>query len=82
MSLPHEAFWETPLPPEEFARREAAGEAALAGPEGEEMRAAIAWFVRRYPTPIARIAYIRRKTREAALLQGRLVVAAPPETSG
>ncbi len=73
MRLPHEDFWETPLPPDEFARREEDGRARLFGPEGDEMRATLAWFVRRYPTPLARIAYIRRKTREAKAFQARVV---------
>ncbi|HEY3353669.1 MAG TPA: hypothetical protein VGQ83_10495 [Polyangia bacterium] len=49
-------------------------EARLARPpteaEREEMRALIAWFRRRYPTPAARLAYCRRAyarwTRSAA----------------
>ena len=66
---PSDAFWETPIPPEEFARRERETLAALAGPEGDEMRATLEWFLRRYPTPLQRIAYIRRKMREARAFQ-------------
>ena len=67
--LPAGSFWETPIPAEEFARRERESLAALAGPEGDEMRATLEWFARRYPTPLARIAYIRRKTQEARAFQ-------------
>jgi hypothetical protein len=62
-------FWETPLPADEFARREREALTSLAGPEGDEMRATLAWFLRRYPTPLERIAYIRRKTKEALAFQ-------------
>jgi hypothetical protein len=62
-------FWETPLPSCEFARRERESRARRAGPEGDEMRATLEWFLRRYPTPLARIAYTRRKTREARAFQ-------------
>lgn len=68
----HDDFWDTPIPPDEFARREAASREMLRGPEGDAMRETVAWFCRRYPTPIARIAYIRRKMREVRALQGRL----------
>ena len=78
MTLPHEDFWETPLPPDDFARREEEGRARLLGPEGDEMRATIAWFVRRYPTPLARLAYIRRKTREAKAFQARVMRSSTP----
>jgi hypothetical protein len=60
-----ESCWERPLSPEEFAARESAARASLAGSEGEEMRAYMEWFLRRYPTPLARLQYARRKFREA-----------------
>lgn len=56
------AFYETPLPPEEFDRRLAA---ALS--EEEELEAALAlcrWFKRRYPTAKERLDYARRKYAE------------------
>jgi hypothetical protein len=58
--------YEERLPPEEFARLEARARAELAGPEGEEVRQQIAWFQRRYATPLERLAYIRRKCAEIA----------------
>jgi hypothetical protein len=33
------------------------------------MRATLEWFLRRYPTPIERTQYIRRKMREAGAFQ-------------
>ena len=75
MTPPDDDFWETPLPPEEFARRERESLALLAGPEGDEMRAMHAWFVRRYPTVQGRIAYIRRKMREVETFRENLVKA-------
>ena len=81
MSHPHEELWETPIPPDEFDRRERESLAALSGPVGDEMRAMLAWFVRRYPTPLARLAYIRRKTREAEALRGKLAGTKSPSTT-
>ena len=57
--------WDTPLSAVDFAQRESAARASLEGPEGEEMRAYMEWFLRRYPTPLARLRYCRRKVREA-----------------
>ena len=46
---------------EEFRRRT---EAPLTKEEIEETLALVAWFTRRYPTPLARLRYARRKYRE------------------
>jgi hypothetical protein len=52
-------IYETPLSPEEFDRR-----LALARAEGdEELRELIAWFCKRYPTPLERLRHSRRVTR-------------------
>jgi hypothetical protein len=54
--------WETPLDPDEFARR-----LALALAETEEIERArelCAWFRRRYPSARERLAYARRKHEE------------------
>ncbi len=58
--------YEDRLPPEEFARLEERARAELAGPEGDAIREQIAWFRRKYPTPLDRLAYIRRKCAEVA----------------
>lgn len=52
------------ITPEEFERRLALALAELDGPMGEELRAQIEWFQRRYPTPLARLRYARRKHDE------------------
>jgi hypothetical protein len=57
------------LPPEEFERRLASALESARGPEGEEMRALIDWFLRRYPTPLERLRYTRRKYAEAQRLR-------------
>ncbi|MBK8256588.1 MAG: hypothetical protein IPK82_28450 [Polyangiaceae bacterium] len=62
--------WEQPLPVEEFHRRL---QLALADTEQMQKNAELcAWFVRRYPTVEARLAYARRKyaewTRESTLI--------------
>ncbi len=58
--------YEDRLPPEEFARLEERARAELAGPEGEAIREQIAWFRRKYQTPLDRLAYVRRKCAEIA----------------
>jgi hypothetical protein len=58
------------LPPEEFDRRLAASLESVRGPGGEEMRALIDWFLRRYPQPLDRLRYARRKYEEIARAQG------------
>jgi len=62
--------YETPLDAEEFERRLAAARAELAGPEGDELRAFLAWFLKRYPHPLDRLRYSRRKYREAESMRG------------
>ncbi len=46
---------------EEFRRRT---DAPLTSEEIDETAALVAWFTRRYPTPRARLRYVRRKYRE------------------
>ncbi len=55
--------WLRPLPAREFEELLAAGLASLDGPEADELAELHAWFVARYPTPTARLAYVRRKAR-------------------
>jgi hypothetical protein len=62
-------IYETPLPREEFDARLAEALGALDGAEGVEIREQLAWFMRRYPTPLERLAYCRRKYREAMATQ-------------
>lgn len=59
-----DAFWERPLPPDEFDRllRKALDE--LDGPEGDEMRAHMEWFKRRYPTALDRLRYSTRMYKQ------------------
>ena len=62
------ALWEEPLPREEFERRvraSLADEQSIA--DNIEL---IDWFVRRYPTAEARLAYARRKYQEAVRRTG------------
>jgi hypothetical protein len=59
-----------PLSREEFEERLAQALAELDGPEGDELRALIAWFKRRYPTPLDRLRYATRKHRELARTRG------------
>jgi hypothetical protein len=56
--------YEAPLPTEEFDRLAALAIAELDGPEGDEIQAQIAWFRRKYPTALERLAYVRRKVAE------------------
>jgi hypothetical protein len=60
---------ELPLPADEFERRREAVD-AVNGPEGVEIRDLIAWFLRRYPTPLDRLRYSRRKYDEATRFRG------------
>ena len=64
-------FYEKRMDPAEFETRRREAVASLDGAEGEDMRELIAWFVRRYPTPLERLAYCRRKYRESRALHGR-----------
>ena len=59
---PPDGIWDTPLSADEFARREAESVASVAGPAGREMLELYTWFVRRYPTPLERLRYIRKQT--------------------
>jgi len=43
--------------------------AELDGREGDELREYVAWFRRRYPSPLERLAYCRRKYKEAMATQ-------------
>lgn len=69
---PHD-YYDAPLPSDEFERLVARALAELDGPEGEEMRAHIAWFKRRYPAPTDRIRYARRRYEAAMQIRGRLL---------
>ncbi|MBL8608590.1 MAG: hypothetical protein JNL38_14790 [Myxococcales bacterium] len=75
MPLPSEGepetdAWLRPLPAAEFEALVARGLASLDGPEGDELADLHAWFVRRYPTPTARLAYVRAKSRARARRSG------------
>ena len=52
---------EEELPVEEFLRRV---RSPMTAEEAEETARLVAWFRRRYPTPLARLRYVRRKHRE------------------
>ena len=52
------------LPPEEFERRLAAALESFRGPEGAQIEELIEWFLRRYPEPLDRLRYARRKYEE------------------
>jgi len=60
------------LPQAEFDRRLAQVLAELDGEEGDELRAQIAWFKRRYPTPTERIRFARRRYDAAMKMRGVL----------
>jgi len=60
------------LAADEFERRLTQALESARGTEGEEMGELIAWFLRRYPRPLDRLRYARRKYEEAEQLrQGR-----------
>jgi len=65
-----DAIYELPLPADEFERRLRDAIDAVNGPEGVEMRELIEWFRRRYPTPLDRLRYSRRKYQEATRFRG------------
>jgi hypothetical protein len=54
-------LWEEPLSPDEFSARLAQARLELEGPELENLVALIEWFNRRYPTPLERLRYDRKK---------------------
>ena len=56
------SVWDTPISDEAFARLSADVATRMAGPEGDEMMDLHRWFIRRYPTPLARLLYIRKQT--------------------
>ncbi len=60
------ALYEAPLPPEEARVRLAQAMRELEGEELENITALIDWFRRRYPTPLDRMRYLRRKNAEHA----------------
>jgi hypothetical protein len=62
--------YDEPLSAAEFEQRLAEALAALDGREGDEMRELVLWFLRRYPTPLDRLRYARRKQEEALRFQG------------
>jgi len=59
------------LPAEEFERRLALALSSARGAEGAEMGELCAWFLRRYPRPLDRLRYARRKYEEAEGLRRR-----------
>jgi hypothetical protein len=73
------SVYDTVLPRDEFETRLAAALLALDGPEGVDIRDQIAWFARRYPEPLDRIAYCRRKYREAMATQAGAAMPPPSE---
>jgi hypothetical protein len=64
--------YDDPLPPDEFERRLEEALKSAHGPEGDEMRELVGWFLRRYPAPLDRLRYARRKYEEAMRLRGRV----------
>lgn len=58
------------LPADEFDRRLTRALESARGAEGEEMRELIEWFLRRYPAPLDRLRYARRKYEETRRLRG------------
>ncbi len=54
-------IYEKPLEPEEFDRR--VREVLADATEQENIAELIAWFVKRYPTVEARLAYVRRHAK-------------------
>ncbi len=61
--------YEERLPPAEFDRLAAQTIAELDGPEGDEIQQQIAWFRRKQPAAIDRLAYVRRKMAELSLVR-------------
>ena len=69
-----DALYEKRLPPGEFEARFQRAVEYMKGDQGNEIREMISWFLRRYPDPLDRLRYIRRKVVEAGALRG---IAAP-----
>lgn len=63
-------IWEEPLAPDEFERLLARALGDLDGPEGAEMAAFMAWFRRRYPTPLDRLRFSTRQYRQSIKRRG------------
>lgn len=63
-------IWDRPLPSDEFERLLARALADLDGPEGAEMAAFMAWFRRRYPTPLERLRFSTRQYRQSIKRRG------------
>jgi hypothetical protein len=61
------------ISPVEFEERLRLALAELDTPELEELRGQIRWFRRRYPTPLDRLRYARRKYDEWTRTRGVLV---------
>jgi hypothetical protein len=55
-------LWDIPLTAQEFAQRSEDVAERMSGPEGDEMLELHRWFMRRYPTPLDRLRYIRKQT--------------------
>jgi len=72
MKTSSDPVWDEVLTPEEFARREQIAMRMLDGAEGEEMREFHRWFCRRYPTPMARLRYVRRQVESIAATQEKI----------
>jgi hypothetical protein len=66
-------FYEYPeITAEEFERRVKLAIDELEGPLLEDLRSHIRWFKRRYPTPLDRLRYMRRKNDDWAKTRGIL----------
>ena len=65
-------IWDAVLSEAEFAEREAASLKALDRSTAEEMRDHIRWFCERYPTPLARLKYVRRQLASIAATQEKI----------
>lgn len=65
-----DVVWDEPLPLDEFERLLARALDDLDGPEGEEMASFMAWFKRRYPTPLERLRFSTRQYKQSSRLRG------------
>jgi len=66
------SVWEQPMAPDEFERLVARALQDLDGPEGQEMTAFMAWFKRRYPTPLERLRFTTRHYKQSIRRRGVL----------
>jgi hypothetical protein len=62
-------LWNQPLSLEEFAQREQQGAERLEGEEEQAMLELHRWFMKRYPTVLDRMKYIRRQTSQVLASQ-------------